>query len=64
MDESDGHGPQRNRRSRNPKLKYMQLLQDVADRRTNQVTIELDDLDQVRKSGAPRTMVADIGGAV
>lgn len=50
MDESDGHGPQRNSRSRNPKLKYMQLLQDVADRKTNQVTIELDDLDQYEKS--------------
>lgn len=50
MDESDDNGPQTNRPARNPKHKYMQLLHDVADRRTNHVLIELDDLDQVRAS--------------
>ena len=30
-----------------PRKKYMDLLQKVANRQTNQVTIELDDLDNV-----------------
>ncbi len=30
-----------------PKKKYMAILQDVADRYTSEVTIELDDLDTV-----------------
>ncbi|KKY24266.1 putative dna replication licensing factor cdc47 [Diplodia seriata] len=50
MDESDDNGPQRNRRARDPKHKYMQLLQHVADRKTNHVLVELDDLDQYEKS--------------
>lgn len=64
MDESDDNGPQTSRPARNPKHKYMQLLQDVADRRTNHVLIELDDLDQVRASGSLRSSTADIGGTV
>lgn len=59
MDESDDAGPQRSRRPRDPKHKYMQLLQDVADRKTNQVLIELDDLDQVRFPGILRPTVAN-----
>lgn len=31
-----------------PKRKYMDMLQKVADREIDQVTIELDDLDNVR----------------
>lgn len=64
MDESDDNGPQTNRPVRNPKHKYMQLLHDVADRRTNHVLIELDDLDQVRASCSLRSSTADIGDAV
>lgn len=30
------------------KAKYMNLLQDVADRKTTHISIELDDLDTVR----------------
>lgn len=45
MDESDDATG--NRRSRDPKHKYMQLLQDIADRKIDQVIIELDDLDEV-----------------
>jgi DNA replication licensing factor MCM7 len=51
MDESDdGAAGQRSRRqehNRDPKKKYMQMLQDVADRATSQITIDLDDLDAV-----------------
>ena len=51
MDESDdGAAGQRSRRqeqNRDPKKKYMQILQNVADRVTSQITIDLDDLDAV-----------------
>lgn len=54
MDESDdGAEGQRSRRqehNRDPKKKYMQMLQDVADRVTSQITIDLDDLDAYEKS--------------
>ena len=36
-----------NRRARDPKKKYMEMLQEVADRRLDEVCIELDDLDAV-----------------
>lgn len=35
------------RRRREPKLKYMQILQDVANRDTSNIVIELDDVDIV-----------------
>jgi DNA replication licensing factor MCM7 len=45
MDES---GDETNQPRRiDPKLKYMRLLQNVADRVTAQITIDLDDLDTV-----------------
>jgi len=51
MDESDdgaaGQRSQRQEHNRDPKKKYMQILQDVADRVTSQITIDLDDLDAV-----------------
>lgn len=54
MDESDdGAAGQRSRRqeqNRDPKKKYMQILQNVADRVTSQITIDLDDLDAYEKS--------------
>jgi DNA replication licensing factor MCM7 len=36
-----------NGRARDPKLKYMEILQSVADRLTSEICIELDDLDAV-----------------
>lgn len=38
----------RGEKGKDPKRKYMAILQDVADRYTSEVTIELDDLDTVR----------------
>ncbi|KAJ5232550.1 DNA replication licensing factor MCM7 [Penicillium chermesinum] len=38
------------RRQREPKLKYMQILQDVANREKNQILIELDDLEIYERS--------------
>lgn len=50
MDESrDDDGAQTNRAQRRSKIKYMNILQDVADRTVNNIVIELDDLDQVRR---------------
>lgn len=50
-DVETGNGAQRSRaerRRREPKLKYMQILQDVADRERTNILIELDDLSTVR----------------
>ena len=53
MDDDDDDGPGRNlrRRARKetnaPKLKYLELLQKVADREEDEITIELDDLAKV-----------------
>ena len=43
------HGVQQRRvaATRSPKLKYMKMLQDVADRARSQILIDLDDLDAV-----------------
>lgn len=50
--EQDGAGGTgRNRRRREPKQKYMQMLQEVADRERNHILIELDDLEAVSKGG-------------
>ncbi|PGH30831.1 minichromosome maintenance protein 7 (cell division control protein 47) [[Emmonsia] crescens] len=49
MDDADGQRA-RNTRSKEPKLKYMQMLQDVADRTRTNILIELDDLDKYIKS--------------
>lgn len=50
MDDADESGAQSRGRRRNkqPKLKYMQMLQDVADRERSDILIELDDLVTVR----------------
>lgn len=37
-----------------PRRKYMDMLQKVADRQLNQVTIELDDIDNVSLYAKPR----------
>lgn len=51
MDDADGDNPGRTtrRRERHSKLKYMKVLQDVADRKQSHILIELDDLDTVRQ---------------
>ena len=50
-DAADGAQRQRDGGQAAPKskLKYMNLLQDVADRTISHITVELDDLDTVRK---------------
>lgn len=54
MDDVDGdEGAQTSgaRRRRDPKLKYMQVLQDIANRDISSIVIELDDLEVVSLSG-------------
>jgi hypothetical protein len=49
-DEESGEQGARTRRNgeqQHPKLKYMEMLQRVADRKQNEIRIELDDLDAV-----------------
>ena len=46
-DAEDGQHTQR--RKREPKKKYMQILQDIANREKTNITIELDDLDTVSR---------------
>lgn len=45
-DVENGNGRTRGR-NQCSKVKYMKLLQQVADRKTAQITIELDDLEEV-----------------
>lgn len=51
-DAADANGEirpdRRSHRDRDPKKKYMELLQNVADRQCSEICIELDDLDAVR----------------
>lgn len=56
-DVADGNGRQSSRRTakdRDPKKKYMEMLQNVADRHTSEVTIELDDLEAVCRPSIAR----------
>lgn len=48
-DEEDGHNARRQAKSqaKMPKLKYLDLLQKVADRYEDEITIDLDDLAKV-----------------
>jgi len=46
-DNNAGRTRRREQRSRDPKTKYMDLLQDVADRKRPHITIDLDDVDMV-----------------
>lgn len=48
MDDAED-GAQSGRRKREPKNKYMQILQEVANRERNHILIELDDLDSVSR---------------
>lgn len=48
MDESEAEGAQRRQRQQTrSKAKYMNLLQDVADRKVDHIVVDLDDLEQV-----------------
>jgi DNA replication licensing factor MCM7 len=47
MDDADEGLGRTARRRRDPKQKYMQMLQDVANRDRNNILIELDDLQTV-----------------
>ncbi|OQD67938.1 hypothetical protein PENPOL_c003G05074 [Penicillium polonicum] len=49
-DETNGANARGARRHREPKLKYMQILQDIANRDTSNILIELDDLSVFEKS--------------
>ncbi|KAJ5787727.1 hypothetical protein N7457_002717 [Penicillium paradoxum] len=49
-DETEGANTRGARRHREPKLKYMQILQDVANRDQSHILIELDDLAIFEKS--------------
>ena len=55
MDDAGGANPAQRtrRREKHPKLKYMQLLQDISDREKDNILIELDDLEAVRCSPYP-----------
>ncbi|KAJ5666979.1 DNA replication licensing factor MCM7 [Penicillium macrosclerotiorum] len=52
MDDVDDEGttPHGARRRREPKLKYMQILQDIANRDATNIVIELDDLEIFEKA--------------
>ena len=50
-DVANGHDRTRSRRAEaEPKMKYMNLLQEVADRKRPHILIDLDELDEVRAS--------------
>jgi hypothetical protein len=63
MDDVDdeGAGTRGASRRREPKLKYMQILQDIANREVSNIVIELDDLDvvSVNKNSVAFTIDAD-----
>ena len=47
MEETGGEQAQNNQRANKSKIKYMNMMQEVADRTISHLTIELDDLDMV-----------------
>jgi DNA replication licensing factor MCM7 len=63
MDDVDDEGADTRgaRRRREPKLKYMQILQDIANRDASNIVIELDDLDVVspHENSVALTIVAN-----
>ncbi|EGD95397.1 DNA replication licensing factor Cdc47 [Trichophyton tonsurans CBS 112818] len=66
LDEMDEDGEENGRTTgerREPKLKYMTLLQEIADRTKNHIVIELDDLDKFMKS-APEGPHSDLAERV
>ncbi len=50
-DDDEGHNARRQTRTlaKAPKLKYMEVLQKIADRYEDEITIDLDDLAKVGK---------------
>ncbi len=52
-DDDEGHNTRREARTQAkvPKLKYMDVLQKVADRYEDEITVDLDDLAKVVPSG-------------
>lgn len=48
LDESDDPAPNGNQRRRRTKAKYVEMLQDIADRTRTNVLIDLNDLETVR----------------
>ena len=61
MDDVVGAKPTRQGNgSREPRRKYLDMLQKVADRELSEVTIELDDLDNVRQAFTKGSTCADI----
>lgn len=56
MDDDDNEGQNARRQTRSqskmPKLKYLDLLQKVADRYEDEITIDLDDVAKVDLSGS------------
>ena len=55
---------QRDGQSSYPRKKYMDLLQKVANRQADQVTIELDDLDNVSSTAGSRISIEDVAKVV
>jgi len=56
MDDDEEEGDARRRtitQAKEPKLKYKELLQQVADRYEEEITVELDDLAKVIHCQAP-----------
>jgi DNA replication licensing factor MCM7 len=49
---------------RRPKRKYMDMLQEVADRERQNIVVELDDLNEVRECSAAWERLADDRGTV
>jgi hypothetical protein len=63
VDGGDGNAarpPRQNRRD--PKLKYMEVLQGVADRAVSEVLIDLDDLESVRRPNEAFSSLARSSG--
>ena len=68
MDDDDNEGQNTRRQARTqaktPKLKYMDVLQKVADRFEDEITIDLDDVAKYDQSlednGTPLNLVASI----
>lgn len=48
IDDSDNPAPNANRRRTRTKAKYVEMLQDIADRTRSNVLIDLNDLESVR----------------
>jgi hypothetical protein len=47
MEDADAGAARTRRNQQHPKVKYMKMLQDVADRKIADILIELDDVEQV-----------------